>query len=55
MPLRELQDAAAAQYFDRDPVYTPDGRVRSMIYHFEELTDEDQVKILQIMESWKKA
>ncbi|MFF8290471.1 hypothetical protein ACF068_14750 [Streptomyces sp. NPDC016309] len=51
--VRLLQDAAAAQYFDRDAVYTPDERVRTMIYHFEELSEEDQVKVLRLMESWK--
>jgi hypothetical protein len=53
--VRALQDAAAAQYFDRDAVYTPDERVRTMIYHFEELSEEDQVKVLRLMESWRNS
>jgi hypothetical protein len=53
LPLRLLQDAAAAQYFDRDAVYTPDARVRAMIAHFEELSEEDQLKVLRLMESWR--
>lgn len=55
VPLRTVQDAAAAQYFGLDAVYTEDEQVRTALYHFEELSPEDRRKVILLMEAFKKS
>ncbi|WP_435610854.1 hypothetical protein [Streptomyces sp. C10-9-1] len=52
-PLQQIQDAAAAEYFDRTAVYSPDARARTLLHHWEEMSEADQGKILRLLESWK--
>jgi hypothetical protein len=55
LPLRKVQDAAAAQFFGMDAIYGPDEETRTMIHHWEELTEADKAKVLALMEAWKRS
>ena len=55
VPLRTVQDAAAAQFFGMDSVYSPDEQVRAMVHGFEDLSPEDQRKILAIIETFRQS
>ncbi|MER7047769.1 hypothetical protein ABT391_23285 [Streptomyces jumonjinensis] len=55
VPLRLVQDAASAQFFGVDPVYSDTEAVRAMVYHFEEMNEEDQRKIQALIEAYKRA
>ncbi|MDQ0943324.1 XRE family transcriptional regulator [Streptomyces sp. V1I1] len=54
VPLRTVQDAAAAQFFGMDSVYSPDAQVRAMVHGFEDLSPEDQRKVLAIIETFRQ-
>ncbi|NXY93478.1 XRE family transcriptional regulator [Streptomyces sp. BR123] len=49
LPLRVVQDAAAAQYFDLDPVYGADQKVRAVVRHLADLSAEDLAKVEQLI------
>ncbi|MFE5853584.1 hypothetical protein ACFQ61_10270 [Streptomyces sp. NPDC056500] len=55
VPLRLVQDAASAQFFGVDFVYSNDETVRAMVSHFEEMTPEDRRKIRALIEAFRKA
>lgn len=52
MPLRAIQDKAAAQFFDMDTVTSEDGEARLMAQRFAELSPDDQERLRVIVESW---
>lgn len=54
VPLRAVQDAASAQFFGVDVLYSPDGSVRTALYHLSEMTEEDKAKVLAIIETFRK-
>lgn len=54
VPLRAVQEAAGAQFFGIDTVWSADGKVRALVRDFDELDDEDQAKILALMESRRR-
>lgn len=45
LPLRDVQNAAAAQYFGMDAVYSPDGKGRALLHRIKNLSPEDQQKV----------
>ncbi|MFE0039464.1 XRE family transcriptional regulator [Streptomyces sp. NPDC059015] len=53
LPLRDVQDAAAAQYFGMDALYSSDGTVRAMVHDFEALSPEDRQKVIALMERFR--
>lgn len=53
VPLRSVQDAAAAQFFGMDAVYSDDAQVRTALYHFEEMSPEDRLKVIRLLEAWR--
>lgn len=53
VPLRTVQDAAAAQFFDLDTLASEDGEVRLMVQGYTELSPEDRERLLAIVESWR--
>ncbi|MER7815579.1 hypothetical protein [Streptomyces sp. NPDC096153] len=54
VPLRRVQDAAAAQFFGMDAVYSPDESVRAMVHGFEDLSPEDKKKVLAMIEVFRQ-
>ena len=54
VPLRAVQEAAGSQFFGIDTVWSADGKVRALVRDFDELDDEDQAKILALMESRRR-
>jgi hypothetical protein len=52
--LRRVQDAAGAQFFGMDAVYTDDEQVRTALYHFEGMSEEDRERVLALMEAWRR-
>lgn len=55
VPLRTVHDAAGAQFFGMDSVYSPDEEVRAMVHGFEDLSPEDRRKILAIVETFRRS
>lgn len=53
--LRTVQDAASAQFFGMDSVYSPDEQVRAMVHNFEDLSPEDQRKVLAMIEVFRQS
>ncbi|MDI9885879.1 XRE family transcriptional regulator [Streptomyces sp. HNM0645] len=53
LPLRDVQDAAAAQFFGMDALYSPDESVRAMVRNFEALGPEDRQKVIALMERFR--
>ncbi|MFE3657306.1 XRE family transcriptional regulator [Streptomyces sp. NPDC059165] len=54
LPLRDLQDAAAAEYFGIVAVYTDDRQARVLLRHFDQLSDADRAKIVKIAEDFRR-
>jgi hypothetical protein len=54
VPLGLAQEAAGAQFLGIDTVWSEDGRARALVHHFQEMDDEDQAKVLALMESWRQ-
>jgi transcriptional regulator with XRE-family HTH domain len=52
--LSTVQEAAGAQFFGIDTVWSPDGKVRALVRDFDDLDDEDQAKVLALMESRRR-
>ncbi|NNJ04195.1 hypothetical protein HHX38_08610 [Streptomyces sp. PKU-MA01144] len=55
VPLRTVQDAAASQFFGLDSVYSPDENVRTMVHRYEDLSPEDQRKVLALIEAFRNS
>lgn len=54
LPLGRLKDAAAGQFFGVDSVYSPDEQVRALVHNFEDLSPEDQRKVLAMVEAFRQ-
>ncbi|MFI1165682.1 XRE family transcriptional regulator [Streptomyces sp. NPDC020801] len=52
--LRQVQEAAGAQFLGIDTVWSPDGRTRVLIEGFRDMDPEDQAKVLALMESRRR-
>lgn len=52
VPLRTIQDAAAAQFFDMDTVWNADGDARLVAQRYAEMSEEDKERLRAIVESW---
>lgn len=52
LPLRLIQDAAAAQFMDIDTAWGEDEETRVMVRHYQSLTAEDRQKLRAIAEAW---
>lgn len=55
LPLRSVQDAAAAQFFGMDAVYSPDEEVRTMVHHIAKLSPEDRRKIQALIDEFRNS
>jgi hypothetical protein len=55
VPLRVVQDAAAAQFFGMDSVYSADETLRTIVPHLEEMSPEDRRKIMALIEAYRQA
>lgn len=55
VPLRIVQDAAAAQFFGMDSVYSEDETMRAIVPHLEEMSPEDRRKIQALIEAYRQA
>ncbi|MDI9885359.1 XRE family transcriptional regulator [Streptomyces sp. HNM0645] len=54
VPLHTVQDAAAAQFFGMDSVYSRDRKVRATVPGFEDLSPEDQRKVMELVERFQR-
>lgn len=54
LPPRPVQEAAGRQFFGIDTVWSADGKVRALVQDFDELDDEDQRRVLALMESRRR-
>lgn len=54
VPLIRVQEAAGRQFFGVDTVWSADRRVRALVEGFDELDDEDQARVLALMESRRR-
>lgn len=52
LPLRAVQDAAAAQFFDMDILYDEDEEARLMAHRYREMSPEDQAKVRAILDAF---
>ncbi|MFJ6748300.1 XRE family transcriptional regulator [Streptomyces sp. NPDC091266] len=52
LPLSLLQEAAGAQFFGIDTVWSADRETRTMVHDYWELDPDDRAKIRAIIESW---
>lgn len=55
VPLRVVQDAAGAQFFGMDSVYSDDEALRVIVPHLEEMSPEDLRKIRAVIEAYRQA
>ncbi|MGW6910225.1 XRE family transcriptional regulator [Streptomyces sp. NPDC054940] len=53
VPLRDVQEAAGAQFLGIDTVWSPDGKVRALVDGFREMDEDDKAKVLALMEAWR--
>ncbi|MEU0372391.1 hypothetical protein ABZ070_19395 [Streptomyces sp. NPDC006283] len=53
VPLRTVQDAAAAQFFGMDTVYSGDASVRAIVPHLDGMSPEDVRKIKALIEAYR--
>ncbi|MFE9684117.1 hypothetical protein [Streptomyces sp. NPDC006285] len=54
LPLGLVQEAAGGQFMGIDTVWSEDGKVRALVHEFHDMDDEDQEKVLALMQSWRK-
>ncbi|MFH8619200.1 helix-turn-helix domain-containing protein [Streptomyces sp. NPDC017979] len=54
VPLRVVQDAAAAEFFGVDTVYADDEEGRMFLSRFSAFSPEDRRKMLAVMDAWLK-
>lgn len=54
VPLERVQEAAGSQFLGIDSVWSSDGRVRALVEGFREMDEEDQAKVLALMEARRK-
>lgn len=54
LPLRVIQDAAAAQFFGLDSVYAPQGDARVMISDYEKLSEDDRARVRAIIDTFRR-
>ncbi|TFE42471.1 XRE family transcriptional regulator [Streptomyces sp. ICN441] len=54
VPLLRVQDAAAAQFFGMDSVYSRDRKVRATVPGFNDLSPEDQRKVVELVERFRR-
>jgi transcriptional regulator with XRE-family HTH domain len=52
LPLRLLQDAAAAQFFGVETVRDEDTEARAMLLQIEGMTPEDRAKVRALLDAW---
>lgn len=52
--LGRVQEAAGAQFFRIDTVWSADGQVRALIEGYREMDPEDQAKVLALIESRRR-
>jgi len=54
LPLGLVQEAAGAQFLGIDTVWTQDGKVRTFVHEFRDMDEEDQARVIALMQSWRK-
>lgn len=55
LPLRLVQDAAGAQFFGIEPLYSDDETMRAIVPHLQEMSPEDRRKIQALIEAYRQA
>lgn len=55
LPLALLQEAAAAQFFGMDTVWSEDRSARTLVHQFQAMTPEDQAKVRALIEACSSA
>lgn len=51
LPLGQLQEAAGAQFFGIDTVWSEDAEVRALVHGYQEMSPEDQAWVRTIIDS----
>lgn len=54
LPLGLVQEAAGSQFFGIDTVWAEDGKVRTLVYEFQEMDPDDQERARALMQSWRQ-
>ncbi|MEU1276510.1 hypothetical protein [Streptomyces sp. NPDC005799] len=54
LPLGLVQEAAGAQFLGIDTVWTSDRQVRTFVHEFRDMDEEDQARVIALMQSWRK-
>ncbi|GAA2351626.1 XRE family transcriptional regulator [Streptomyces carpaticus] len=53
LPLARVQEAAAAQFFGVDSLWSNEGNLRALVEHAERLTPEQQQQLIRIAETFR--
>ncbi|WP_327403878.1 helix-turn-helix domain-containing protein [Streptomyces sp. NBC_01288] len=54
VPLGLVQEAAGAQFWRVDTVWSDDGDVRALVHDYRDMTPEDRERVKVLMSSWRK-
>ncbi|WP_328439399.1 XRE family transcriptional regulator [Streptomyces sp. NBC_00444] len=54
LPIGRVQEAAGAQFFGIDTVWSADGQARALVEGFREMDPEDQERVLALMHSRRR-
>jgi hypothetical protein len=54
LPLGRVQEAAGAQWFGIDTVWSEGAEVRALVHDFAGMTPEDQARVRAIIRSWRE-
>ncbi|MCA1223852.1 helix-turn-helix domain-containing protein [Streptomyces sp. 8L] len=52
LPLGLIQDAAGAQFFGIDSVWSDEGDVRALVHDYRSMSPEDQERVRDLMRTW---
>ncbi len=53
VPFSRVQEAAGSQFLGIDTVWSADGKVRALVHEFSDMDEEDQDKVMALMQSWR--
>ncbi|MFI5755657.1 XRE family transcriptional regulator [Streptomyces sp. NPDC051569] len=54
LPLELVKEAAGAQFFGIDTVWSDDHRVRSLVHDFQSMSPDDQDRVQALMKAWRR-
>lgn len=52
LPLGRVQEAAGAQFFGIDTVWSDDEQLRALVHGYREMSPDDQARVRAIVQSW---